>query len=185
MFQNRGPRDNPSMIAHQILKELEFERLEIKDIPCAPDFPPQQIHRQFAHRQTCRFRGSRRSPQKRLNPGKQFPERKRLCKIIISAAVEPADFAFNRIFCAEHEQRHFNARLTDSADHSETVKPGQHDIDDRQIERSAFRHFKSADAILRVSGLITGILKPLRDKFRSCLVIFDNQNFHSRFSSLM
>ena len=90
IFQQHGARYDLPRVAHEILEQLEFARLQFDFAPLADDAPLDDVHFDRAGPQT---RGApiRRAPQQGLRARNQLANCERLDEVVVAARCQSVD----------------------------------------------------------------------------------------------
>jgi hypothetical protein len=103
VLENHGLGDWPIGMAHQVLKQGEFARLEIDFFLAAMHFAFEEVHGEVADSQASGFGSLSCAANESLDAGEQFGERKWFGEVIVAAGLKPADSVIDSCLGAEDE----------------------------------------------------------------------------------
>jgi hypothetical protein len=176
VLQQHSPRNHPSLIANQILKQLEFARKQA-DIPAASAGGSRyQIQLEIPDTQH-RFLDNRvAAPSESLNARQQLNERERFGKVVVSACAQSADAIVNLTKSTNNQNRGNDASLAQAAHDFNSVDVRQHAIYRYHCKS---RRKPKIHCIAAVSGYVhlIAVHGQRLDELARCLVIvFNDEN---------
>ena len=136
---------DPVGIAHEVFQQFEFQGLQIQITASPSGGTGQKVQLQIGDFQLCGHFRQWRASRECLYPGHQFRKRERFDQIVVATGFQAFDPLFDATARRQKEDRCLDACSPDCFDQGQTVKPGQHSVNNHEHDK---RHtfFDSSDA---------------------------------------
>ena len=117
-----------------------------------------------------------RAAQHGLDPGQQLLDAERLDHVIVGPVAQAAHPVGLFAPGGEDDHRQGRAQAADLAEDLQPVAPGQHQVQQQQVELGARRHFQALVAVGRLQRLVAGEPQGIDDPPADGRVVFDGQD---------
>jgi hypothetical protein len=127
------PRHGLSLMAHEVLQQLELARRQIDRGAVARDLARAQIDIEAGDPQPRQLTAAP-APNQRPHAGDQLGEGKWLDEIVVGAGIEPEDAIVDGVLGRENQHRRRIAAGAQRGQHIEAVAFRQHEVEHDRIE---------------------------------------------------
>ena len=165
------------------MQQGEFLVGQVDALALTGDAAAQQVQLQVGDVETFDL-ARRAATQQGAYPRQQLGIGKRLDQIVVGAQFQPAHPVFHRIAGGEEQHRRVRRALAHHLHQLPAIEPGQHDVEDYQIERFLLDQVFAVDAVARDLHPVAGLLQPSLEVVGRLGLVLYHQNSH-RITSLM
>jgi len=110
------------------------------------------------------------------DPRHQLGDLERLAKVVVSAGLEAGDDVARLRPSREHEDRYLGSALPDVAGHVDTVDPGQHQVEDHEVDVIVQEEIDGRGAVTGPEDSVSRMLQLEFDETSDRRVVLDDQN---------
>ena len=113
----------------------------------------------------------------------QLLEGEGLDEIVVAARAKALDTVVKSRQVCQEQHRGRNAFRAEQSDNGQPVEPGQHAVEDDDVESLVGSDLEAFAAVPGKHRLMTARPKPRGDERRSLRIVLDDQGLHARFDS--
>ena len=165
-------------VAHQVGEQLGLALGEPHREAVALDPPRQQVEPDAARLQRRR-RLAARLAQVRPHPRRQLLEGEGLGHVVGGAAVEALDPLGDLALGGQHDHRQGRLRPPDRGQHLDPVAPGQHPVEDHQVDAAAEASRSPSTPSAAVSTVVALGLEAALEEVGDRRLVLDDQDLHA------